>query len=64
MSKLTIDNLLDALQNPKDITLPNTAETWERIGAGDTFDELGLEPSDLEEFLKEWMENNEYADLI
>lgn len=61
---LTIDDLLNSLQNPnKPKQLENTKETWRRIGAKDSFSELGLEPSELEDFLKEFTENNPYNNL-
>jgi len=62
----TIDELLKSLQRPSDtdkISLSNTKETWSRIGQKDSFAELGLEPSALEEFLKEWTSTNEYSNL-
>ena len=59
----TIGQLLDALDNPNDIKLENTPETWRRIAEGDSFDELGLSRSELDEFLAEWCENNEYANI-
>lgn len=67
MSKPTIDDLLNALANPAKSskkTLENTKETWRRIGSKDSFEELGLESSELENFLKEWInENNEYGNI-
>ena len=61
---ITIDDLLNALQNPeKTGGLANTAETWERIGRKDSFDELGLEGGELDDFLKEWIEDNPYANI-
>ena len=63
MVKLTIDDLLNSLQNPKKISLENSKETWRRIGQKDSFSELGLEPSELEDFLKEFTENNPYNNL-
>jgi len=64
MSKPTIDDLLKSLQNPNSKkTLENTKDTWERIGNRDSFDELGLKPSELEEFLKEWINENPYNNI-
>lgn len=61
----TIKDLLEALQSP--ITnsphLANNAETWSRIGNRDSFDELGLTPSELDDFLKEWIEDNPYKNI-
>jgi hypothetical protein len=42
--------------------LPNSRETWERIGSGDSFAELNFQSqTEKEEFLKEWVENNPYT---
>lgn len=61
---LTIDDLLNSLQNPnKSKKLENTKETWKRIGKNDNFSELGLEGSELDEFLKEWMSENPYSNI-
>lgn len=58
----TIDELLNALQNPnKPTVLENSQETWRRIGNKDKFEELGMEASELETFLKEWMYENPYT---
>lgn len=43
--------------------LPNTSETWERIGSKDCFAEIGLEGGELEEFLKEWISENDYNNI-
>lgn len=69
--KLTIDDLLAALKDPnaidKDLkanpgSLSNTKEIWERIGRKDTTLalEIGIEQSELNDFLKEWTANNPY----
>ena len=65
MSEVTITDLLNALQNPEKIegSLPNTDETWSRIGSKDNFDELGLEPDELSDFLKEWIAENPYNNI-
>ena len=61
---LTIDDLLNSLQNPnKASKLENTKETWERIGRRDSFSELGLESSELESFLSEWISENPYNNI-
>ena len=61
---LTIEQLLMALQNPeKTASLENNSETWSRIGNKDKFSELGLEESELNDFLKEWMSDNPYNNL-
>lgn len=66
VKKPTIDDLLNSLQNPDTTVkgdLPNTSETWSRIANKDKFTELGLEPSELEGFLKEWVKDNPYSDI-
>ena len=61
---VTIDDLLNALQGiNSESKLDNTRETWERIGNKDRFEELGLEGSDLDEFLKEWIDSNPYSNI-
>lgn len=63
---LSIDDLLNALQNPEKpdkATLENNKETWSRIGNKDDFSELGLESGELDEFLKEWIDENPYNSL-
>lgn len=46
--------------NPK---LPNTKETWERIGSRDGFEELDMTDEDLNYFLKEWIGQNPYSNI-
>lgn len=61
---LTIDELLAALKNPsKASTLPNTADTWRRIGAKDSFSELNLGSSELTKFLTDWAAENPYNNI-
>ena len=61
---VTIDDLLNALQNPdKPSKLENTRETWSRIGNKEKFEELGLEGSELDAFLSEWIAENPYNNL-
>lgn len=59
----TIDELLEALENPNKKGLPNTKETWSRIGNNDNFSELGLSPGELEDFLREWIDENPYNNI-
>ena len=70
--KYSIDDLLNALKNPNSVNeedkhkvkgLVNNAETWSRIGNKDSFEELGLEGSELDSFLTEWANTNEYSNL-
>ncbi len=61
---LTIEQLLQALQNPEStVTLENSKETWNRIGNKDRFEELGIEESELDAFLSEWIDNNPYSNI-
>jgi hypothetical protein len=71
-SKLTINDLLSALKNPASIdenlkaglpSLANTADTWARIGQKDSTlaSDIGIEESELNDFLKEWVEDNPYS---
>ena len=61
---ITIDDLLNALQNPDNPSkLENTKDTWSRIGRKDNFSELGLEGSELDAFLSEWIAENPYNNL-
>lgn len=61
---LTIDDLLNSLQNPnKPNKLENTKDTWSRIAKRDNFSELGLESSELESFLKDWIKDNPYSNI-
>lgn len=60
-----IDDLLNALQNPNkdNAKLRNDFDTWRRIGGKDRFDELGMDKSELDEFLKEWIAENPYQNI-
>lgn len=60
---LSIDDLLNSLQNPnkKNGKLENTKDTWRRIQAKDSFSELGIQPSELDSFLSEWINDNPYS---
>jgi len=60
---LTIDDLLNALESEDSKTLPNTKEIWSRIGSRDSFSELNMNPSELDVFLKEWIDNNPYNNI-
>lgn len=59
----TIDDLLNNLKSPNKPSLENTKETYRRIGNKDKFEELGLEKSELDKFLQDWVENNPYNNL-
>lgn len=63
----TIEELLKSLQTPatsKSIKLTGSvAEIYERIGNKDSFSELGLTGSDLDNFLQEWISENPYNNI-
>jgi len=60
----SIKDMMAALDNSvSSKELPNTAETWSRLAAGDSFDELGLSPEYLKDAKKEFYENNEYDNI-
>jgi len=40
--------------------LENSADTWSRIGSGDSFSDLGF---DSEQALKDWIEANPYSNI-
>jgi len=64
MGEISIDDLLNALQNPNTpSTLENNSDTWRRIAEKDRFDELGLSGGDLDDFLKEWIKDNPYSNI-
>jgi hypothetical protein len=64
----TIEELLKSMltlasdKKSNDFTgLENSRSTWERIGSGDSFAELGFESNDAKEaWLKEWISENPY----
>ena len=66
----TIEDLLKTLQRrDEDIKkennskLPNTKATWSRIGSRDSFSELGLSSKELDSFLQEWINSNDYNNI-
>jgi len=61
----TIQDLLRSIQqNVNDrVSLDNNKNTWRKIGERDRFSELGLNSSELESFLKEWVNDNEYSNI-
>ena len=63
--QLTIDDLLAALKDPASPdtkNLENTKDTWFRIGEKDSTlaADIGVEESELDSFLKEWIADNPY----
>ena len=64
--RLTLDDLLNALQNPNQPSGPsleNNKDTWARINRKDSFSELGLGTSELKAFLQEWVNSNPYNNI-
>ena len=64
---LTIKDLLNSLiteEEVKEKILKNTKENWNRIWNNDKFTELGLNSSELEDFLKDWTADNDYDDAL
>lgn len=53
-------------QRQRKATLENTTHTWARIAKKDSTlaDDLGCAPSELETFLKEWIDDNPYNNII
>lgn len=62
---LNLDDLLDALSKASETEkkLANTKENWARLGRRDSFEELGLSGQELEDFLKEWAQENPYSNI-
>jgi len=54
-------NALDSSVSSRILT--NDADTWRRIQAKDSFDELGLNSEELKGFIKEWTESNDYNNI-
>lgn len=63
----SIEELLRTLQTPatsKSNKLTGSIpEIYERIANKDSFGELGLTGSDLDDFLKEWISENPYNNI-
>jgi hypothetical protein len=69
-NKLSTDELLSLLHNlngknvkSANVKLENSKETWKRIANKDSFEELGLSGSELDNFLTDWIKDNPYQDL-
>lgn len=59
---MTIEELLNQLSEKAD--LPNTRDTWRRLGERDEFAELAFaSESDKESFLSEWASQNDYNNI-
>lgn len=64
--QLSIDDLLNALKTtsvPEKKKLENTFDTWSRIGARDSFTDLGIKESELDKFLSDWIKDNPYENI-
>lgn len=60
---ITIEDLLKSLQYTTKRSIDESGITYTRIGNKDPFTELGLEGSELDAFLSEWVKNNPYNNL-
>ncbi len=58
---LTIDDLLESLQDPERGLSGTLSEIWRRIGNRDNFDELDSDEKD--DIIKEWIEANPYSNI-
>lgn len=67
MAGPTIKDLLASLQADDNSggnrNLANTKENWAKI-KNKEFTDLGVEGSELDEFLSEWIENNPYSEAL
>jgi hypothetical protein len=60
---LTIDDLLESLQDPTGGLTGSFSEIWKRIANRDSFDELSVDGDEKEELIKEWIEANPYSNI-
>jgi len=60
---LTIDDLLESLQDPDRGLEGSTAEIWRRIANRDSFDELDADEEEKEQIIKEFIESNPYSNI-
>lgn len=66
MAGPTIEDLLRSLQsddNSGNGTMANTKANWAKI-KNKEFSDLGVEGSELDAFLSEWIENNPYSEAL
>lgn len=61
----TIRQLLESIQQNNSTTakLENNRTNWSRLGSRDKFEEFKLSKSDLDDFLKAWVRDNEYSNI-
>lgn len=57
----SIEDLLRSLQYPDKSKVNDSGISWQRIANRDPFLELGLQGSELDSFLKSWIESNPYS---
>ena len=65
MKKATFEDLLNSLQSSrKSPSLDNTKENWSKLHDRKAIsEEIGLEGSELDEFLKNWTKENQYNNI-
>ena len=63
--KITFEDLLNSLQSSKKSPhLDNTKENWGKLHDRKALsEELGLEGSELDDFLKDWTKENQYNNI-
>lgn len=59
----SIDDLLNALQDPNKGLTGSASDIWRRIKNKDSFDELNMDQAEKDAFIKEWIEQNPYSDI-
>ena len=60
---LTIDDLLESLQDPDRGLEGSTADIWRRIANKDSFDELDGDQDEKDQIIKEFIESNPYSNI-
>ena len=60
---LTIDDLLESLQDPDRGLEGSAAEIWRRIANRDSFNELDGDEEEKEQIIKEFIESNPYSNI-
>ena len=58
--KLTIEDLLMSLEDPKSNEIENSKDLWARIGSGETWEDLGF---DSQVAMEDWIIENEYSNI-
>ena len=57
----SIDDLLNALQDPSKGLTGSASDIWKRINNKDSFEELNMDEEEKDAFIKEWIESNPYS---